>query len=144
MVAQIKFKEGEARPFATRADHRFMRVNFMDVVEHKLKDDLDLSSNSSSTYNKPWINPLSPELRAILRIPKSRMRHFIYRGHHLPYVSNRLYNTTSLWFVLLMVNGLTHPQEIPPGFVMYYPSAQEMEKLVAKTVKSRKGEVVTV
>mgnify|MGYP003596677117 CR=1 FL=1 len=127
---------------STKASARLMRCNFNDTTQHRSMKSLDLPADSEADIAKAWTDPLSPKMRQLLKMNKYGMSHFIYKGQHLPLVSNDVYGTTTLWYIFLIVNGFTHPQEIPHGQPLYYPSARFADELIRVAEPSKAGTIV--
>lgn len=132
----------EALPFSTMSDVRYLRGRIMPAVQNKLINFLDLSEDREHRYNKAWIDPLSPEIQKIKRLNKSEMRAVRFDGKPITTISTQIYGTTSLWWVLLLINGYAHPEEIQRGAVLLVPNISDITKIISVEAVSRRGTIV--
>lgn len=132
---------------STHGNSEMARASFMQDVDHQFKTKLDLTKDSDSRFNKPWVDPLDPELMSRLRFKESDMLDYAYDGvTPITNISYNLYGTTTLWYVIVYVNGLLNPLEIPGGTVLKVPKKDVLaEKFRKKTAQeSRVGSVVVI
>lgn len=133
----------DAALLSSNVNTAYLRTKLMPAVTHKLQAALDLTYEPDSKFNKQWIDPLSPVFRQLRKLDKDAMQRFTYTGQPITSVAYQLYGTTSLWYVLLSVNGYAHPHEIPKGAVLYVPNLRDLEALLkAASTKSLRGEIV--
>lgn len=136
--------QSTARAISTGVEVKYLRTQIMELVENKLVNFLDLSADPEHRFNKKWIDPLSPFIIKLRRLDKSKMRQARYDGKPLTTISYQLYGTTSLWWILLLINGYAHPDEIQRGAVLLVPNAVDIQKVIQVDAKSRKGQIVEV
>lgn len=134
--------EHDAALLSTNVNTAYLRTRLMPSVTHKLKAALDLTYEPDSKFNKQWVDPLSPVLLKLRKLDKGAMQRITYTGQPITSLAYQLYGTTSLWYVLLLINGHAHPQEIPNGAVLYVPNLRDLEGLLKAPAKSLRGEVV--
>ena len=109
----------------------YLRSNFMDVVENP--------------FGEAWIDPLSDGITQLLRQSSKNYELYRHEGYPLTSVSYKFFGTTSLWYVILYINGYLHPDEISLGEELKIPDLQIAQTLIAKQrAVSRTGEVVVV
>ena len=133
-----------ARSVSSNAESKFLRGQIMELTENKRVNFLDLSADPEHRFNKKWVDPLSPYIIKIRRLDKSKMRQARYDGKPITTIAYQLYGHTSLWWVLLLINGYAHPDEIQRGAILLVPSAQDIQKIMQVDSKSRKGQIVEV
>ena len=68
----------------------------------------------------------------------------VYDGtEHITTICFRAYGNTTLWWVVMMYNGFTHPLEIEPGTVIKMPSLSQITDYLL-AVKRKIGKVVQI
>ena len=74
---------------------------------------------------------------------KKAQPYTINQSEKLVNISYQAYNTTSLWWVLVLYNGLIHAYDIYPGMVLRIPDLFEIT-IALNQFPSRVGEVVEI
>lgn len=98
----------------------------------------------SDRYKEPgWVDPLDPRIQRILTGNIS-YDVYSYRSEPLTTISYKYYNTTTLWWVIMMFNGFLHPHDIPSGTQLRIPSLAALQPAFTAPVSSIKGRVVTI
>lgn len=113
-------------------DPQRARTNFMAIVGPRKFGD------------KNWIDPLDPKLLRLLqgRIP---YREIIYaKKKPLTTISMEVYMTSSLWWLILMMNGYLHPHDIPDGATLKIPSLTFIQKRMTVVQQTNKGKIVRI
>lgn len=67
-----------------------------------------------------------------------------YKGEPITTVSYREYGNTSLWWIIVMVNGAIFPDDLISGQDLVIPDLKELNQLLNSTSKNRAGQKVTV
>lgn len=132
---------------STNGNSTYYRSKFMAGVEHRLKNKLDLSADTDSRFNLDWVDPLDPDLIERLRFKDEDYDSFVYDGFTpMTSISYRAYGTTTLWFVIVYVNGYLNPLEIPNGVMLKLPKAEVLEKQLRRKTATEQliGKVITV
>lgn len=89
------------------------------------------------------INIFDPRiLKAVLQI-QSYQTYTYSDGDKIVNISYQAYATTSLWWVILMYNGLIHPYEIPIGYLLKIPDMSELVANITPAINSI-GQVVSI
>lgn len=132
----------EVNYYASASDASLLRTLSMPNVENKAKRLLDLFYEPESKYNKDWIDPLSSPMRRILKLNKAQMQRVIYAGTPISTLSQQVYGTVSLWYVILMINGYCHPQEVERGATLYLPSRQQLDGILKTSAPTARGSIV--
>lgn len=58
-------------------------------------------------------------------------------------IAYKFYNTTTLWWVIMMYNGYIHPLEITPGVVIKIPDINTVNDYL-REVKKQTGKIITI
>lgn len=121
--------QAEVEAVSTFGQARFLRRTFLQQVENNL--------------GTKWVDPLSP-LYAKLLATEIETTPYTYTGHEpITTVCYKIYGTTSLWHVVLYVNGHMHPQEIPTGSVLNMPTLEFIERFVRDNLEQANSLVGT-
>jgi len=135
--------DATARRLSSMVDTQLLRGPIMPEVKHKLADQLDFTYEPTNRLLLPWVDPLCPKLLKLRRLPKSSMQTIRYTGSKpLTSISAEQYGTTTAWYVILLVSGFVHPQEIPPGAILYLPRLQDIKEILAPRQPNRRGQIV--
>lgn len=134
-ITNAQFTEQAAenlkRGLSSEYDKTYSRLNFMGTVP-------DGSGNV-------WVDPLDPNLQSLLSgdIPYDV---YVYKNDAITTISQNYYNTTSLWWLIVMFNGFVHPHMIPSGYSLKIPKLTYILSRVtsAKAKDSIKGKIVRV
>ena len=102
---------------------------------------LDVFSNS---LQEKWIDPLTPSFVKFLKSDFKYVSYVFVASEPLTTLSYRFYDTTSLWYLILYVNGFMHPEEIPAGTLLKIPYKDDIEFLLTETRPSKSGQTLTV
>lgn len=131
-----------ARLFSTNSTASLLRANVLNEVSNKITEALDLFDVPNHRFNKKWVDPLNPTFKRLRRLKKKDMQAVTYDGKPITTVAFQAYGTTSLWWVLMYVNGHVHPHEIPRGSVLYIPAMADLAPIIETTTPSRRGTIV--
>lgn len=86
----------------------YLKSNFMESV-------------SEPTYPfRKWSDPLDHRFVSLLATTVAYTE-VQYKGQPLTTISFKEYNTDSLWWIVLLYNGFTHPSDIPDGYMLRLP-----------------------
>lgn len=132
---------------STSSDPNYYRAKHMPGVSHKLKDLLDLSNDPESKYNYDWIDALSPELIRRMKFEESDLVPYAYDGSKpITTIAYELYGSTTLWYVIVYVNGFIHPDEIPYGSKMMVPTTKALRAKFSteRALVSQRGKTVQI
>jgi hypothetical protein len=102
---------------------------------------LDVFSNY---LGEQWIDPLTPSFIRFLKSDFKYATHEFVASEPLTTVSYRYYDTTSLWYLIVYVNGFMHPDEIPSGTLLKIPYKSDIEYLLTETRPSKSGTIQIV
>lgn len=94
--------------------------------------------------DQQWINIHSPKVMSLLRLPRTLPATF---NNSIPVTtqSNKLYGTTSLWWLIIMCSDYVHPSCIPTGTIIMLPTAEQIQsQLVEETYNGLRGQIVTI
>lgn len=122
-----------ANLLSSRENPLFRRENFMDVVP-------------SPKYGEaPWIDPLSPKLMKLMQAARIATYH-PYRGEPGTTISFKYYDTTSLAWLICMVNGFLFFEEVPVGHKLKILDLSELGDLLrpGQPKENMTGKVVRV
>ena len=98
-----------------------------------------------SAYGDEWVDPLDPRIINMLSDFENDLEQYTYvSGKTITTVSFELYGTSSAWWIILYLNGIMHPDEIPDGKVLRVPSRSAMAVLLQTTAKNNRGQQVTI
>lgn len=113
-------------------DPQMSRSEFMAVVGPR------------SFNDKSWIDPLDSRLTRILsgRIPYTEIKYA--KKKPLTTISMEFYRTTSLWWIILRMNGYLHPHDIPDGASLKLPSLRYIQSRLTTVTRSNKGKIVRI
>lgn len=134
--------EQDARFLSSNCDISYLRTLIMPNVQHRAQKQLDLTYEPGSKFNKDWIDPLSREMRSLLRLDKSKMQRMVYTNQRITSLAYDLYGNTSLWYPILLINGYCHPHEIPSGAVLYLPTLSDLNTILRVKPQSTRGTIV--
>lgn len=133
---------------STGADRKYLRGSIYGTTSHKLLPLLDLSQDTNNKLTKDWINCIDRKFLTYLRrLDKLKMKVVTYEGQLITTLSETYYGTTSLWYVILYVNGFCHPQEIQRGINLFIPNKSDIDSLFGTyqpNKKSNLGKTVVV
>lgn len=105
-----------------------------------------LRSTKMEPVNDPvtgdWVNPLQPELIDKLNGSFDTFSHPYTGSEAMTTIAYRAYETTSLWWVILYVNGFMHPEEIPSGYALIIPTRQSMDEMLADIQETKNGQTI--
>lgn len=136
--------EGELARLSSNASKTMLRGNSIKTVPHKLQKSLDLYNEpSNSPLLHSWVDALHPNMN--FKFKKQDYKLVTYRRSiPLTTMSQEVYGTTSLWWLILRVNGVMHPDELNDGERLKVPSLDAIKSKVLPAIESKKGSVVTV
>lgn len=118
---------------SSRENPLFRRENFMDVVE-------------SNIYGAPpWIDPLSPRLMQLAQAGKVAAYH-TYRGEPGTTISFKYYQTTSLAWLICMVNGFLFFEDVTYGHKLKIIDLSQVSDLLkpGQPTENMTGKVVRI
>lgn len=122
----------EAVSVSTHATAAYLWSRFLDEVDDPI----------SGT----WVTPLTPELVSLLEKAKDTTPVQYVSGTKITTLSYQYYGTTSMWSIILYLNGYQHPDEIPPGAILNLPSKESIDRILdaASRQTSNYGKVFTI
>lgn len=85
----------------------------------------DTVLDSVTGYNE--LDPLSWDLHRFLNALTVFSVYRWQEGDRLPTVAYRAHGTTSTWWIILALNGLTSLHELQPGMLLRIPSLDQIE-----------------
>lgn len=93
-----------------------------------------------------WVDPITVDVQQLLELSKDTKPVQYTRGTKITTLSYQMYGTTSLWAVLLYLNGYQHPDEIPAGAVLNIPSKASLNRVLieAREASSNYGKTFTI
>lgn len=89
-------------------------------------------AESSDPVLGAWVDPLTVDMSILLDSSKLMSPVTITENMPITTVSYNLYGTTSLWSVILYLNGFMHPDELPPGTTLIVPSRNAVDSIINK------------
>lgn len=99
----------------------------------------------TTAYGDEWVDPLDPRIINMLDNFDNSLEQYTYiAGKPITTASFELYGTTSAWWIILYLNGVMHPDEIPDGKVLNVPTREAMAVLLQTTAKNNRGQQVTI
>jgi hypothetical protein len=137
--------EEALRNSSSNASVLHMRGALLNTVPNKLQKTLDLYNEpEDSKILRSWVDALNPNMNLKFQVGDYRMVTY-KRSYPLTTMSNEWYSTTSLWWLILRVNGIMHPDELEEGVTLKIPTLEAIKRTLNPTIKvSKKGKVVTV
>lgn len=96
---------------STHATAAYLWSRFLDVVNDPVSGDLGHASDAGMV--------------ALLDSAKDTTPVQYAAGHEDHQLSYQCYSLTSMWSIILYLNGYQHPDEIPPGATLNLPSKEE-------------------
>jgi len=108
-----------------------------------------LWSNFIEESNDPvlgaWVDPLTIAVEKLQELSRYSSPVQWTSNMKITTLSHRLYGNTSLWAVILYLNGYLHPDEIPSGAVLQVPPMQAVSSLLETPSEDTKyGKTYTV
>lgn len=132
----------ELKILSSRGDLKYLRGAHIKVAYHKLKSELDFTEEADNKFNLPWIDGLNRKtLTKLKALDKRNMQSVVYDNQLITSISDKYYGTTSLWHIILYVNGILHPQEITRGGVLFIPNKKDIDTILMGD-KQKKSKVV--
>lgn len=122
---------------STNLNIRYLYSNFLPIVE---VDTEETNPNLQSSFDI-----FDPDLTSLLD-SLTAAQLYRYQGfEHMPTLVRRLYNTTTLWWLVMKYNGFYHEWEIPAGGLMYFPVLQQIDTgISAMQASGNRGIVVSL
>lgn len=102
-----------------------------------------MASVPSKEYDEPpWIDPLDPRVQKLLK--GQIAGYIVYSGQAITTISYNAYRTTTLYWLILMVNGYLFAEDIPYGTKLKILDISSLAKEIrpGQPAKSRRGTVV--
>ena len=110
--------QSQAQALSTNADVKYLWSTFLDECTDPVLG--------------AWVDPLSVKVHLLLEAKKTMMPIQLTEKKPITTLSWELYGTTSMWAVILYLNGYMHPDEIPPGATLLVPSLASIDSLRAE------------
>lgn len=140
---------------STNQNVRYFRSNFIPVVQVTnsfVTGDIDANSNGNDIDNDAddpnttnYLDIFNPSYAInICKAIKSYVPYPFDGTLTIENISYRMYGTTSLWWIIIMYNGLTHPLEIQPGTVLFIPSISDINQILTILPKNQIGQIVQI
>lgn len=101
-----------------------------------------MGNTKSQKYGEAdWVDPLDPRLIALLqgKVPYVEV---VYTNQPITNISDTHYNTTTLWWLILMFNGYLHAHDIPDGVRLKVPSIQFIQNKLDTNKNVNRGKIV--
>jgi len=92
--------------------------------------------------NGLWQDPLSPAVIG-LRKAVTKYSTITYRGEPITTICRNEYNTTTIWWIVLMYNGYIHPSEIKVGSLLKLPNRDQISAYLGRN-RSVFGTIATI
>lgn len=136
--------EAQMPAISTNAVRSMLRGSMLKTVPHRLQKHLDLyKEDSGHKLLRSWVDALHPSIN--FKFKPRDLKVVVYkRSIPLTSMSYEVYGTTSLWWLILRVNGIMHPDELNDGEKLKIPSLDAVKALILPSAPSLKGSVVTV
>lgn len=90
-----------------------------------------LLEEGEDTLTGAWVDPLTLDMELLRNVSSLTPVQYV-ENTRITTLSYNLYGTTSLWAVLLYLNGYMHPDEIPPGATLLVPSLSDINDIMKK------------
>jgi len=128
-------------------------MNTTNVTEKEARQETFVTFLSSGTskqlrlstvleINNDWINPCSPKFIKLLKLP--RVISVTYRNTPITSMSQRIYGTTSLWYLIVACSGYLHQHEIPNGENILLPDPISVATALKETAESNVGKTIII
>jgi hypothetical protein len=131
----------QVRPNSKKDIQRLSQISTLYSNNLARGPQLDVFSNS---LQEQWIDPLTPSFIKFLKSNFKYVSYTFVASEPLTTLSYRFYDTTSLWYLLLYVNGFMHPEEIPAGAILKIPYKDDIDFLLTETRQTRSGQTQIV
>ena len=143
----LKLTDVDRAILSTNSSADTGRSQFMQGVDHRFKDKLDLSTTPDSRFNLQWVNPLDPDLLKRMQFNDDEVDDYLYDGMTpITSIASSVYGTSTLWYVIVYASGFTNPLSVPGGTMLRVPKplvlSEKMKKLT--TYEKQKGKVVQI
>jgi hypothetical protein len=121
--------------FSTNYDSRYNLINIAPIYELEIGDDKIIFS----------VDVLDHKLTRLINSIQDYFP-YIYDGQeHITTISYKAYNTTTLYWLIVMYNGIMHPLEIEPGLILKIPKMTEVSRFFQEaSAKRNKGRIVEI
>jgi nucleoid-associated protein YgaU len=114
----------------TNADPKYYRDNFEPVVRVRPRD---------------WrLDALAFSYTELVNFISQTQQYMVVGDEQITTIAYRFYGTTSLWWVILLYNGINHPLDIEGGTLLLIPSKQEVLGFLNTQRKVTGAKVITI
>lgn len=119
--------QSQAQAISTQANIKYLWSTFL--------------SESFDPVLGAWVDPLTVDMQSLLNMTDTRTPIQWTSNMKITTLSYQVYGTTSLWAIILYLNGYSHPDEIPAGATLLLPSQSAIDSLKSDTqlIESNKG-----
>jgi hypothetical protein len=79
-----------------------------------------------------WVDPLTLSMESLRKLKLNAIPYQMKPSEKITTVCYNLYKTTSLWAIILYINGYQHPHEVDEGAVLLFPIKTEVDTLLVE------------
>jgi hypothetical protein len=105
-----------------------------------------LMTTADDPLTGKWVDPLTLSMTNLLDLAKNSTPYAYTGKDKITTISYMFYGTTSMWAILLYVNGYMHPDEIPSGAVLNIPAKTDIQAILLTSTKTESsyGKIFTI
>lgn len=116
---------------STNYNSRYDMTELMDVIDTTI-DDLLLANPNERTY---YSDPLAQKIVELSYRITNYTTYMISDADSITTIAYRAYGTTTLWWFLLMFNGLDHVMQLVAGMELRIPDKSQIDSIIADLKK---------